>query len=149
MRHEQSGGRNVNTVLDTNVLVSGLLWAGTPRKLLEAARSQQLTLFTSQELLDELQTVLNRPKFATRLQIAGTTASKLIGQYAALARIVVPAPLPTTICDDPDDDAVIACAVAANAEVIVSGDDDLLRLAKYNTIDILTAGELMQRLAQP
>ena len=58
-----------------------------------------------------------------------------------------PAPQPVPVCDDPDDDAVIACAVAASADVIVSGDDDLLRLGSYGTTHILTAAELLQRLA--
>ena len=82
-----------------------------------------------------------------RFQIVGMTANEMIVEYAALARIVTPAPLPVPVCDDPDDDAVIACAVAASADVIVSGDDDLLRLGSFGTTHILTAAELLQRLA--
>lgn len=147
-RRVPNGGRNVNTVLDTNILVSGLLWSGLPRQILAAARTQQI-IFTSQELLDELHRVLQRPKFAARLHVAGAIANELIDQYTALAQIVVSASLPAPVCDDPDDDAVIACAVAASAEVIVSGDDDLLRLGSYGSIAILMAGDVLQRLAPP
>ena len=137
----------MHVVLDTNILVSGLLWGGPPRQILVAARTQKLTLSTSQALLDELHIVFQRRKFMMRFQIVGMTANEMIIEYAALARIVTPAPLPAPVCDDPDDDAVIACAVAASADVIVSGDDDLLRLGSYSTIQIITAAELLQRLA--
>lgn len=139
----------MRTVPDTNIVVSGLLWSGPPRHVLTAARAGHITLYTTQDLLDELVDVLSRPKLAARLRHVGTTPIELISGYTALARVVTPAPLATPICDDPDDDAVIACALAAQAEVIVSGDDDLLRLSAYGSIRILTAPELLTMLASP
>jgi uncharacterized protein len=60
---------------------------------------------------------------------------------------VQPAAIEPVITDDPDDDAVLACAVAAAAEVVVSGDPHLLRLKEYQGIRILTAVELLAELA--
>ncbi len=133
-------------VADTNTLVSGLLWHGSPRQVLDAARQGALQLFTSPALLAELEDVLGRPTFAQRLQKAGVTAMQLVQGYAALATLVQPATVPAVIADDPDDDAVLACAVAAQAEVVVSGDHHLLDLKTHEGIGIVTAADLLVRL---
>jgi putative PIN family toxin of toxin-antitoxin system len=136
----------MRVVLDTNILISGLLWAGQPRQLLDAAHRGELQLFTTSILLDELADVLQREKFASRLEQAGVTSSTLVRGYAALATLIEPQEIPPTILDDPDDDAVLACAITANAQAIVSGDSHLLNLAVYATIPILTATELLTQL---
>ena len=137
----------MRVVADTNTVVSGLLWYGPPRQVLDAARTGMLTLSTSAPLLAELAEVLQRPKFAQRLAQANVTPHTLVFGYAALARLVVPAPIGPVVVADPDDDAVLACAVAAQAEVIVSGDRDLLALESYEGIPIITAAQLMARIA--
>ena len=136
----------MKAVADTNILVSGLLWQGAPRQVLDAARASQVDLFTSAALLAELEEALGRDKFAKRLKSAGVTARELVLGYAALAKLAEPAAIPSVIAEDPDDDAVLACAVGAAAEVIVSGDSHLLGLKQYQDIDILTATELLARL---
>ena len=133
-------------VLDTNVTVSGLLWSGPPRRILGAARAGSIRLFVDAELLSELADVLRRDKFAPRFVAAGKSGRELIDDYTALVEIVSPLPLPAAVSVDPDDDAVLACAVAAQAEVIVTGDDHLLRLSVYQGIAILTAPALLARI---
>jgi len=114
---------------------------------LDAAQIGALQLFASAVLLIELDDVLQRPKFAQRLALAGTTARELVLGYAALATLVEAAEIEPVITADPDDDAVLACAIAARAEVIVSGDSHLLNLQQYRETPILTASELVVRLA--
>jgi uncharacterized protein len=138
----------VRVVTDTNTVVSGLLWAGAPRQVLDAARLGQLHLFTTTDLLIELEDVLLRPKFNQRLILAGTSAHELVLGYAALTTLVKPATIAPIILADPDDDAVIACAVAAQAEVIVSGDSHLLDLKQYQDIRIVRAAELLTKIKQ-
>src|SRR5262245_14848382 len=104
-------------VADTNIVISGLLWPGPPRDVMEAARSGDLLLFTTGALLAELEDVMARPKFAERLKRAGVRADELVVGYAALATVVQPAPIEPVIADDPDDNSVLACAVAAQAEM--------------------------------
>jgi uncharacterized protein len=133
----------VRVVADTNTVISGLLWHGAPRRLLNAARAGQIDLCTSAVLLAELQDTLQRDKFAERLERAGVTPRQLVVGYAALATPVKPATISPTILDDPDDDAVLACAVAAQAQVIASGDSHLLRLKEFQGIRILTVNELL------
>ena len=66
----------MRVVADTNTVVSGLLWHGNPRQVLEAARSGTLQLYTSAALLGEIEEILQRPKFAQRLSLAGVTSHK-------------------------------------------------------------------------
>ena len=136
----------MRVVADTNTVVSGLLWHGPPRKFLDAARKGGFELFTSVALLTELEEVLGREKFAKRLVNADITPRELVLGYAALATPVTPLAIPAVILDDPDDDAVLACALAAQADVIVSGDNHLLSLKTYQGIDILTAPKLLARI---
>jgi putative PIN family toxin of toxin-antitoxin system len=104
-------------------------------------------LFTTAVLLAELEDVLSRDKFAKRLASAGVEHHDLVLGYAALASIIEPAELESVILADPDDDAVIACAVAAHSEVIVSGDSHLLDLKHYQDIRIMRATELLAEIS--
>jgi putative PIN family toxin of toxin-antitoxin system len=135
------------TVPDTNIVISGLLWRGNPRRILDAARDGIIELFTSPVLLDELEDVLGREKFAARLAAANVTVQDLVSGYTALATVIKAEAIEPVILVAPDDDAVLACALAADAEVIVSGDGDLLDLKKHKDIRILTATELLVELA--
>ena len=119
--------KSVRLVLDTNTVVSGLLWASTPFHLMQAALHGRIDLYTSSTLLLELEDVLPRRKFAHRVIITGLTAEQLIARYAVMAKSVTPARI-AAISPDPDDDHVLACALAAQADFIVSGDAHLLNL---------------------
>jgi uncharacterized protein len=136
----------VRLVLDTNTAISGLLWSGSPSQVIDAAIVGTVSLLTSAVLLDELLDVLQRPKLARRLALRGLSGHELLAEYAKLALLVSPAPLSTPVSVDPDDDAVLACAVAAQAQAIVSGDRHLLDLKFYQGIPILTAPELLARI---
>jgi uncharacterized protein len=97
--------------------------------------------------LTELEDVLNREKFAQRLTTAGVSPHELVLGYAALALVIQPANIEPVILADPDDDAVLACAVTAQAEIIVSGDSHLLGLSQYRDMPILTAAELAMKVS--
>lgn len=124
------------------------MWQGAPHQLLLTARTGVLQLYTSAALLAELEDVLARVKFIERLSKAEVTAHDLVLGYAALARLVKPAQIDPVILADPDDDAVLACAVACKAEAIVSGDSHLLGLKQYASVPIVTATELLSRVEQ-
>jgi putative PIN family toxin of toxin-antitoxin system len=97
-------------------------------------------------LLKELEDVLKREKFEKRLSAATVTIRELVDGYASLTTVVDVLSVPTVVLRDPDDDEVIACAVAAECELIVSGDDDLLSLKQHQEIRILTSAELLIEL---
>jgi len=136
----------MRAVADTNVVISGLLWNGPSRRVLDRARSGVIEIFTSAALLAELEDVLSRRKFSRRLQIAEVSASELMQGYAALARIVRPTPIDPIVLADPDDDAVLACALAAQAGFVISGDDHLLALGEVHGIRIVTAAQFLASL---
>ena len=129
-------------VLDTNVVLSALLWRGTPYRLLDAIRSHsEARLLTSPALLDELADVLTRPSAAKRLAVIGKAAREVLADYVEAVEVVEPEHVPRVVPNDTDDDQVIAAAVAAGADWIVSGDADLLSMGSYQGIPILTAAQ--------
>ena len=128
-------------VLDTNTIVSGIGWGGTPGAVPDAALAGHCEIVTSPALLDELRRVLNYPK----LQAVIGDADELI-KLLALAAIVVTPTEAVEIVRDPDDNRLIEAAQAGEADVIVSGDQDLLTLVDVGQISILAPREFLESL---
>lgn len=105
-------------------------------------------LFVSKKLLAELADVLCRPKFVHALEAVGTTPQQIISVITDVAIRIIPKPLgETVIPNDPSDEAVLACAVTADARMIVSGDiKHLLPLRAYRSIRIMTAKEYLAQV---
>lgn len=143
-----SGSQPLRLVLDTNIVVAGLLWNGPPRRLIELAiEGEALGLFSSPVLLDELAHTLADSKFARRLEAFGISIAALMAQYTALVTLVAPASVPRVVTNDADDDHVIAAAVVARADLIVTGDrKHLLPIGTHQGIAIVTAREVVERL---
>ena len=134
-------------VLDTNTVVSGLLWGNKPSLLIEAALAGRVEIFTSHTLLLELEDVLPRSKFARRVAASGFAVAQLSARFALLAKTVAPAVI-SPVSADPDDDHVLACALAAQADLVVSGDSHLLNLKSYQQIPIVAPAEALERVAR-
>ena len=134
-------------VLDTNLLVSGVIAAGLPRRLVDAAKAGEFELCTSEVLLAELLEVLARAKFATRLAQASLTPAGIVDDLRRIAIVVSPIDTPRVVPTDPDDDHVLAAALAGHADLIASGDKrDLLPLGSYEGIEIVTVRVAVERL---
>lgn len=89
--------------------------------------------------------MLSRDKLARRFVSIGATPADALDRYLALVRFVTPAMLEAAVSRDPDDDQVLATAIAANAELIVSGDSDLLDLGRFREIPIIDAAAAVER----
>jgi putative PIN family toxin of toxin-antitoxin system len=137
----------VRVVADTNTIVSALLWEGSPYRLIAAFDEYEITFYTSRALLDELANVLPRRKLAKAVHATGKTPAQLIAEYEAFVNLVIPGSIRRTVPNDPDDDRVLACALAAHADIIVSGDHDLLDLKHYHGMRIITAAEALRAIA--
>jgi uncharacterized protein len=141
-------GTRLRLVLDTNVAVSGLLWGGHSRRLLELALDNTIALYSSPVLIDELSQTLHYVKLGKRITAMETTAQALVASYSAMVTLVVPQQVPRVIVQDADDDQVLACAVEAHAHFIASGDQHLHSLGgNYLGVRIVTPAEAMVLLA--
>jgi hypothetical protein len=136
----------VRIVIDTNVIVSAFLWGGTPRRLLDAVEAQHFELFTSRALIAELEDVLLREKFAAQLRQTRFSSAFLLARYTQLATLIAPAEVTVPELRDPKDIHVLACALAARAEAIVSGDDDLRTLGSYQGIPVLSPAGCLRHI---
>lgn len=132
-------------VLGTNVVAAALLWGGVPQLLLQAGREKRVGIYTSIPLLVELTEILARSKFEKKLTASGLAIGQIVERYAELAAVVKPAAIAPTILDDPDDDQVLACAMAARADLIISGDRrHLLALGKFEGMPIVLPAEALR-----
>jgi len=133
-------------VIDCNVLISGYLWPGVPNQLLIQLAESSHHLFTSDELLAEFRRVLHYPKITKIITQAGLDTEAILDGYSKRCLRCYPVPLLTPVCRDPSDDHVLACALAANAELIISGDDDLLSLQQFQNIPIVMPADAIEWL---
>ena len=132
----------MRVLLDTNVLISAILFGGVPRQLLEAALAGDLDLITSQPLLAELETVLTR-----KFEFPSSMTASIRAELEALSEVVEPVQrerVTRTVADD----VVLATAVAGAAEVLVTGDKELLGMGGYEGIPIQSPRDLANTLEE-
>ena len=129
-------------VCDTNVLIAGVVADGLSRDLVKR-RLPKHDLFVSEILLAELEEKL-RDKFDV-----DPSKVPLVETYRQQATLVEPVPLTIPISRDPDDDVVLATAIAARADVIITGDNDLLVLRQYDGIQIVSPRQFLEMVDNP
>jgi uncharacterized protein len=124
----------MKVVFDTNVLVSAFVTEGVCAKLLGRARRRQFELVTCPFILKELETVLLKKLSATK----GETRQVFRILAEAISALVQPVHPVSGICRDPNDDHILSCSIAANADYLVTGDSDLLELREFRGTRIMT-----------
>lgn len=136
----------MRVVLDSNVWVSGLLFRGLPRQILTLTELGQIQTYSSEPLLQELEEVLNYKKLQKRIRRLGTSADELIVTVRQMVKVCPVAEVERLLeLRDQDDLVVLATAVAAQAIVIVSGDQDLLVLGNYAGILIVNVSDFLSQ----
>jgi putative PIN family toxin of toxin-antitoxin system len=129
----------VSAVLDTNVLVSGLVAEyGFPRQILDAWLEGRFTLVTSFYLVEEVTHVLTYPRIARRMQLNDAELAAILAALLSRTKLTPGQLQLPGVTRDPKDDAVVACAIEGKANYIVSGDQDLLALGVYEGIPVVT-----------
>ena len=128
-------------VLDTNVLVSALLFPGELERIVTGCKSGAFVPVFSRETFDEFRKVLAYPKFELTAQ---EIVALIEDEVLPFCEVVDVNEEIRGVCRDPADDPFLACAVAANADCIVSGDRDLLNLGSFRNIPIITAAAFLR-----
>ncbi len=127
-------------VLDTNVLVSALLFTGKLSKIVDLWRQGKVIPLISRETFEELRAVLEYPKFS----LAPDEIQSIIeNEILPFFEVVEIQENVRRVCRDPGDDKFIACALSAPAEFLVSGDKDLTDLKRYKTVKIIRVSEFL------
>jgi len=120
-------------ILDSNVFVSGVFFSGPPFQILRAWRDGGIQLVVSSEILEEYYRV--GEKLSERFP--GVDLEPILALLTVKAHLIPSPALPEPVCDDPDDDKFLACAIASGANVVVSGDRHLLKASGYSGITII------------
>lgn len=138
----------VKAVLDTNVLVSGLLTEHSPpRQIVDAWLGGRFTLITSLYQVGELNHVLAYPRIASRLLLEETEREMILAALLSEAEVVPGRLQLPGVTRNPKDDAVVNCAQEGGADYIVSGDQDLLVLGEHQGIQVVTPRQFVDILA--
>jgi len=135
----------MKVVVDVNVWISGLLWGGVPGKILKLAKNQRITIFASQKILADIEDTLERPKLQSRKQYCGYTIAYLMTIVQELIQPCVDRLLEVPQLRDADDAVILASAIVIQAEVIITGDLDLLTLHDFENIPIINPQEFLSR----
>jgi uncharacterized protein len=123
----------VRVILDTNVFLSGVFFSGPPYQILKAWRDGGLHMVLSQAILDEYRRVGQ----ILSGQFPAIDISPIIELMTVEAEIFPSYTLPEPVCDDPDDDKFLACAIASKCKFIISGDKHLLKVSGFKGINII------------
>ena len=126
-------------VLDTNVLISAVLFGGPPRDVLELVVSGTVDCSLSLPILDEIREVLRRPKFG----FSPEQSFQLLEELHAVCDVINPTARIQAVTSDPADNMILECALESNADFVVSGDHHLLDLVVYSGIHIVTPADYL------
>jgi uncharacterized protein len=130
----------VKVVLDTNVFASVVFFDGPPAQILEAWHVGIIQFVVSPEILDEYRRVAEI--LAEDYPIIDLKA--MLDYVVQNVETCSPLPLPEPVCDDPDDDKFLACAMTSGCNIIVSGDKHLLRVSGYQKIQVLKPRDFVE-----
>ncbi len=133
----------LSAVVDTNVLISGLLGGRVTRPIINALRDQRFQLVTSPWLIEEFLRITSRPMLQPYISPRERQA---VAWYLQIqARLVIPRRR-IRVCRDPKDNVFLEAAVAGRVDVLVTGDKDLLELHPFRKIAIITPAQFLKRL---
>jgi uncharacterized protein len=132
----------IRVILDTNVLISALLFSREPGRIVEGWKSGAFVPTFSRDTFDEFRRVLSCPKFSLTVQEITTLIEDEVLPFCEVVEIGEEI---LGVCRDPADDPFLSCAVAADADFIISGDKDLLALGSFRNIPIVTAAAFLRK----
>jgi putative PIN family toxin of toxin-antitoxin system len=137
-------GKITYCVIDTNVVISAILFGGTPGKLIDLWQTGRITPLITEEIMAEYIRVIAYRKF----KLSEEEINYIIHQeILPFFKVVKSVPSPSIIIKDPDDDKFIQCAEAGKAKIIISGDQHLLALKSHHSLKVLTPDQFLDALS--
>ncbi|MDR2971491.1 MAG: putative toxin-antitoxin system toxin component, PIN family [Bacteroidales bacterium] len=134
----------MKTVVDINILISASIWRGKPEAVILRAAEGLDTLFVTDDIIAEIENTIQKPKFENRQEQINAIMS-IVEKYGK--KITVhPEHKITDVCRDPKDNIYLECAIAAQADYIITGDKDLLVLKEYQGVKIVNANEYLEMI---
>jgi putative PIN family toxin of toxin-antitoxin system len=128
--------------LDSNVYLSGFVFGGKPKRVLELAIDGEIEVAVSDPIIQEV-----RRHLLGKFGWSEPRAAEAVGSIAEFAKHVTPTETIDTVPTDPDDNRVLECAVSAGSQTIMTGDDDLLRLVAFRGIEIVRVADFLTRFS--
>jgi len=135
----------IRVVVDTNVMVSGLLWKGKSHNLIKLAEENQITFCVCTEMLEELDEVLRREKFGKRIKALSTSVEQLMFLVETLVEIIDVKGVFPYMTTDTDDNVFLSCAQNSKVKYVISGDEHLLILGCLEEISIISVSDFFER----
>jgi putative PIN family toxin of toxin-antitoxin system len=120
-------------VLDTNVFISGIFFGGPPSDILESWRQYKIRIVLTEQILEEYHRV--GEELSTKYP--SISIESIIELFTIFGEFVETKGFSETICEDPDDNKFIECALASQSKLIISGDKHLLKISGYKGIEVL------------
>jgi putative PIN family toxin of toxin-antitoxin system len=120
-------------VLDTNVFISGIFFGGPPSQILQSWRKSKIQIVLTEQILEEYQRVGEE----LSAKYPSINIEPFIELFTIFGEFVETKGITETICEDPDDNKFIECAIASQSKLIVSGDKHLLKISGYKEIEVL------------
>ena len=128
-------------VLDTNIFISAVFWEGKPYILVKKAINQEIIVFISAHIIEEIRKVLVRDFNLTKQEI-----DDIVSAVLYFTHLIEPKEKVDVIKEDPTDDRILECALACNANFIVSRDNHLLNLKEFRGIKIASPEDFLKTL---
>jgi putative PIN family toxin of toxin-antitoxin system len=125
-------------VFDTNILFSAVGWAGNPHRCVQAARQGKCLSITCEAVLAELD-----EKLLLKRGLDAKKAAEIVQEIRTFSKVVPISGTLKIVAEDPDDDAVLECAIIGKASFVVSGDRHLLALGQHAGIGIVKATDFL------
>ena len=141
----KNSGHDVRLVVDTNALVSGLVWGGVPGRVIDWVQTHRTTLWFSEATLRELAAVLRYEKIERKIRADRQSPEVLMAKLMTRFQLAAVGHIPERIPDEPVDNELVAVAVAAQVDAIITGDrKHLLPLKAVDGIPILTPTQFLR-----
>ncbi len=130
----------VTVILDTNVWLSGIFWQGNAGGIIKLGEGGRIRIFVSREILQEIAKTLEmgREKFQRFVEDYNSAIEGLVEYVLKITEVIKPTVKLNIVTEDPSDNKILECAVAAKADYIISGDRHLLNLKSFEGIGIIT-----------